>query len=303
MSRAGVVAAVSNPGGVAACVMSYDPDSVILEVVGAAAQQADQVFAVDNNSSSGTWEWLGQACDDLHATVVRNTENRGVAGALNQAAELAVSQGFAWMLILDQDSVPPPALVEQLMTALRDSPVADQAAVVCPHILKVGRKVSGATSGAPLKVVYSAWNAGSIIRLAAWEAVGGYDERLFVDYVDHDFCLRCRKQGWKTVQVRGTLMAHSPGSPVIHRLLGKQLTASNHSVERRFSIARNRVVCYRRYWKSSPGWIAHDLGATTKDILVILLFESDRWQKIVATVRGAIAGLQWREDSRRMLPR
>lgn len=287
---------MSNPGGVAACVMSYNPDSVVLKVVGAAAQQTDQVLVIDNKSSPEIWAWLGQACDDMHVTVVRNTENRGVAGALNQAAELAMSRGFAWMLILDQDSVPPPALVEQLMTALRDSPVAERAAVVCPHILKIGRRVSGAISGTPLRVVYSAWNAGSIIRLAAWKAVGGYDERLFVDYVDHDFCLRCRREGWKTVQVTGTLMAHSPGSPAIHRLLGRQLTASNHSVERRYSIARNRVVCYRRYWRSSPGWIAHDLGATTKDVLVILLFESHRWQKIVATVRGAIAGLRWREN-------
>jgi rhamnosyltransferase len=294
---------VSNLGKVAACVISYNPDLVILKVVEAATQQAGEVLVIDNNSSPETGEWLAQACDELHATVIRNAENRGVAGALNQAAELALSQGFAWMLILDQDSVPPAALVEQLMTALQGSPIAEQTAVVCPRIVKVGRRVSGATSRAPLKVVYSAWNAGSVIRLAAWKSVGGYDERLFVDYVDHDFCLRCRQKGWKTVQVMGAIMRHSPGSPTIHRLLGKQLTASNHSVERRYSIARNRTVCYRRYWRSSPGWIAHDIGATTKDVLVILFFESHRWRKIAASVRGAIAGLRWREDSRRMLPR
>jgi GT2 family glycosyltransferase len=38
-------------------------------------------------------------------------------------------------------------------------------------------------------------SAGSIVRPAAWEATGGYDKGLFVDYVDFDFSFGWRQYG------------------------------------------------------------------------------------------------------------
>jgi len=32
--------------------------------------------------------------------------------------------------------------------------------------------------------------SGSMIELATWQALGGFDEGLFIDYIDTDYCLR-----------------------------------------------------------------------------------------------------------------
>jgi rhamnosyltransferase len=278
---------------VAICIVSFNPDSEILDVLEAAARQSPSVFVIDNNSCGITRQRLARACRQLHATLIVNSENRGVAGALNQAAELAMNQGYGWMLILDQDSVPPANLVAMLMSEAGNASVGGEVAILCPLTVDSDWKQRQLRTGTPsLRPVESAWNAGSIIRLAAWKAVQGYDEGLFVDYVDHDFCFKCRQNGWKIVQAQDVVMIHSPGNPTRHRLLWKRPLTSNHSALRRYYIARNRILFYRRYWHFAPRWIAHDVYCFAKEVVAMIIYESDRLSKFEAVRGGIIDGLR-----------
>jgi len=135
-------------------------------------------------------------------------------------------------------------------------------------------------------------SAGSIVRLAAWEAVGGYDDDFFLDYVDHDFCFRCRQHDWEVVQVCGAVMVHSPGSPTSHRFLWKRPMTSNHSALRRYYITRNRILFYRKYWRFDTSWILQDIYRAIKEIIGVVLFESDRREKLNAITVGVVDGFR-----------
>lgn len=51
-----------------------------------------------------------------------------------------------------------------------------------------------------------------LVRRAAWEAVGGFDERFRVAYNDVDFCLRLRRQGYRILYVPDVTLVHEESS-------------------------------------------------------------------------------------------
>lgn len=259
---------------VAACMVSFNPGPDVRLVLCSVLSQVSTVFVIDNASRTESGVALSELCSELGAVLIVNKDNIGIAGAYNQAARMAISRGCEWMLLLDQDSVAPVGLVQQLMRGVARWGGKRLPAVVCP--LSIESEPSRHRSALPDAdmAVQTCINAGSIVKLAAWQAVGGYDEGFFVDYVDHDFCFSCRQHGWEVVQVGGAVMVHSPGSPTRHRFLWKRPITSDHSALRRYYIARNQVLFYRKYWRFDAGWVLRDAYHAVKEILVLAMFES-----------------------------
>jgi rhamnosyltransferase len=250
------------------------------------------VFVIDNASRPEGKAVLERLCAELGVVLIANEENVGVAGAYNQVASIERGQGYAWMLLLDQDTVAPVGLVQQLMRGVERWRGTRLPAVASP--LSVGSDPSirqSAVVDADM-AVKSCMSAGSVVNLTAWEAVGGYNSDFFVDYVDHDFCFKCRHHGWDIIQVAGAVIVHIAGSPTRHRLLWRRPVISNHSAIRRYYIARNRVLFYRQYWRLDTRWVLGDVYNAVKEVMLIVLFESGKWEKLVAIVVGTSDGLR-----------
>jgi rhamnosyltransferase len=165
-------------------------------------------------------------------------------------------------------------------------------AVACP--LTIESELSRHRPRVPAAdvAVKTCMNAGSIVRVVAWAAVGGYDEAFFVDYVDHEFCFRCRQHGWGVVQVSSAIMIHSPGEPQRHRLLWKHPVVSNHTALRRYYITRNQILFWRKYLRFDTTWVLRDVWRAFKVVVLTGLFESNRREKLAAIVYGVIDGLR-----------
>ena len=275
---------------VAACIVSFNPGPELRLALCSVLPQVSTVFVIDNASSKESEVALTGLCAELGVALIANKDNIGVAGACNQAATMAISRGYEWMLLMDQDSLAPVGLVQRLMRSADKWGGAHLPAVLCP--LSIASDPSGHRSAVPDAdvVVDCCMNAGSIVRLAAWEAVGGYDEDFFVDYVDFDFCFRCRQHGWEVVQVCGAVMVHSAGSPTRHRLLWKRPLVSNHSALRRYYIARNRILFYRKHWHFDTRWVLCDGCNAIKEVVLIVLFETNRREKLNAIIVGVADG-------------
>lgn len=281
---------VQGTRSVAACIVSYNPGAEARLVLCSVLPQVSTVFVIDNASSRESGLALTELCAELGVALIANKENIGVAGAFNQAASMAISQGYEWMLLMDQDSVAPVGLVQRLMRGVDRWGGTRLPAVLCP--ISIESEPSGHQSRVPDAdtAVEVCMNAGSIVRLAAWEAVGGYDRGFFLDYVDHDFCFRCRQHGWEVVQVCGAVMVHSPGSPTRHRFLWRRPATSNHSALRRYYITRNRILFYRKYWRFDASWVLRDVYRAIKEVMALVLFESGRREKLNAIGVGVVDG-------------
>ena len=134
-------------------------------------------------------------------------------------------------------------------------------------------------------------SSGSLFSRALIEAVGLHDEPLFIDYVDHEICLRARKRGFRNLKVFDAILDHRFGDSDPVRVLGRPVYLANYSPMRHFYAARNRVIVIRRY--GTGRWFWEDLWFTAKAWTKLLVAERDRGEKIGAALRGVGAGLRY----------
>jgi rhamnosyltransferase len=96
-------------------------------------------------------------------------------------------------------------------------------------------------------------------------------------------------------------MIHSVGEQTVHKFIWKQI-CTNHSPLRRYYITRNRLVLYKTYICKDRNWILRSFFTAIRELIVIILFEDYKLEKLRATALGilhALAGKMGRlQDSR-----
>jgi len=133
--------------------------------------------------------------------------------------------------------------------------------------------------------------SGNLVKLSVFDTVGYFNEALFIDYVDYEYCLRCITQEYKIIEVKSAVLIHSLGSSTQHKLLWKRPLAFHHSPLRRYYIARNAIYTYKRFFFKHPVWIIKNAYGLAKNVILIMLFENDRKKKLNATFKGVIDGV------------
>lgn len=96
-------------------IVSYNPDLDRLRAnLHATAPQVRQVFIYENGSANAAA--VHALCEDEfdNVQVIADTENRGIAFALNQLLAAAHDGGYEHILLLDQDSVPTEGMYDEL---------------------------------------------------------------------------------------------------------------------------------------------------------------------------------------------
>lgn len=272
-------------------VVTYQPDETLRENLQALRAQITCVLVVDNGSKNIAFVECIAA--ESGCRLIKNPRNLGIAKALNQGAEVALAEGFAWLATFDQDSMVTAGLVQGLLefrqTTMPNAPVGVLAAT---HIDRhsdrsyhVPRHVLG--DRGQWRMLRTTITSGSFIPVAVLRAVGPFDEPLFIDFVDHDFCVRCRQHGYLIVESKRHILVHSLGRLSEHDLLGRRVVCSNHSAIRRYYMTRNQLEVYRRYLRFDPAWSLLGILDLLIGSAMVLIFESDRLAKMRAMLRGA----------------
>ena len=288
-----------------AVVVTFHPAETVAENLAAMASECSEVIVVDNGSTPQAHAAIRSVPG---VTLLPLGENLGVAAALNRGAEAAAAAGAEWIVTFDQDSAPEPGMIAALWAAHERMP---RAAVIGPRILEDGAAPSRyrwvrrhprwpglfqrvASDGADLAGVTMLITSGSLIELAAWRALGGFDERLFIDYIDTDYCLRVIRAGREVAVAGEAVLRHRLGERRDARVGGLNFRPTHHAAFRHYYMSRNRVLMWRRHAGAVPHWAAFDAAFAAYNLLRVLLFEDERTAKIKAMVAGTWAGLQGR---------
>jgi rhamnosyltransferase len=281
---------------VCAVVVTYNPKPSFLENVAALSEQVDRIVVVDNGSSRETQVHLAGLESRLGCKVIRNRQNLGIAAALNIGVRYATEAGFDWVATFDQDSRVSDGFISLMLETYRRAPHPEKIAIVAPAY--VDRE-----TGAPCKAarasdgsLLSAWSSGSMMPVSAIRSVGAFDESLFIDRVDTDFCLRARRKGALILQSSAVLF-HSLGRTTYHRLFGRNFEMTNHSAGRRYYITRNRLRLLGRYWMDRQ-WARRECWEILTENIAVLLVEDHKWQKLRAIIRGAVDALRGKTGKR-----
>jgi rhamnosyltransferase len=288
----------------AGVVVTYHPDpgfEARLEAMGA---EVRPLVVIDNTATTSTRERLRRACARLEVELIENEDNLGLAGALNRAFRHLDARGCAAIVAFDQDSTPEPGLAAALAALLATDPACAivgsnwhdearprfRARHLRPHAVVPGL-FAREEARHDLHDVTCVITSGTLFRLDVWRELGGFDEALFVDLVDTDFCLRARVAGHGVGVASRARLAHRRGAKAPVRRLGRTWWPAFMSPLRLRYLFRNRLLVLGRVGWRLPHWVAFECVYAAKVIAEILLLEDRKAAKLAACVQGTWEGL------------
>jgi rhamnosyltransferase len=275
-----------------AVILSYHPDHSIVENLEALLSQVDHIVIVDNESSEKSQNIFG-TLSDPKISVIANEANNGVAIGFNQGLRWGLERSFEYFLLMDQDSRAEFDMVEKLYSVITQHQLKVPLVMVGPnHELVKSKRSPAASSSERVALLIT---SGSLFSKTVIERLGLYDERLFIDHVDHDFCLRLSRAGGHCLKVSAAFLHHKFGAAKAKTFLGKTFYLQEYSQFRRYHMMRNRIVLYKRYGMFLEKWFWLDLRSAMKDFVKLIFFEPEKKTKIFALIRGVVDGLAWKD--------
>lgn len=140
--------------------------------------------------------------------------NKGIAFALNRIMEDAKAHDANWVVTFDQDSVSPRDFIQHIRIRIEEH-TNEHLGIISPLIVDK-RRIYPANGVIPTAVedyyVKMCITSGSCTFVPAWEEAGKYDEYLFIDLVDNDFCKRVLANGWKILRMADVELDHEFGN-------------------------------------------------------------------------------------------
>lgn len=261
-------------------IVLYNPDlKRLAENVNAIASQVDEILFVDNHSLN--LSNVKEMFTDGKYSYIENNENYGIAKALNQICYYASQKAYKWVLTLDQDSVVCDGLIE-IYNKYVDHSIG---LLTCKII---DRNFDSKEIVEPIPcIVKSAITSGSYVNISAWEKVGGFDEKMFIDFVDNDFCMTLIENHYRLFRIGSVSILHELGHSRRIKFLRGQIIY-NHSAFRYYYLIRNRIYYARKHRHSDS--LVRNILATLWRAFLILCFESHKLDNCKALSKGLVDG-------------
>lgn len=242
---------------VASVTVAFNPSPWRLaQQVAALRNQVDDIVIVDNCSAYPLAD-MAQSPGGL--VVLSLPENGGVAKGFNVGIDEAYRRGAKFVLLLDHDSIPAAGMVDALL-----EPYKTREGFEAGEIAGSGPRVTdnrdhkeypfiqlGWLSNSHLRCVSRRFvpcdfliSSGALIAMEMFDRVGRFDESLFIDSVDFEWCCRARSYGFILVGACAARMDHQLGD--YRRRVTQKLSLVVHSPPRIYYMTRNRLLLYRR---------------------------------------------------------
>ena len=209
---------------VCAVVVAYHPNHAQLDaLIVALKDEVGSAVVVDNTDQlEGRWHPAPGLEHFVHLT--RLDDNLGVGCAQNVGARWAVEGGARYVLLLDQDSLPTPGMVDQLLRALLLTRVNDAHPPLVAGPVLVDQATGERSNFLPsddvaccsdslMDVVATRLTvaSGMLIDVRAFDLVGYMREDYFIDWIDIEWVVRLHQMGYFSVGVRGADLEHNEG--------------------------------------------------------------------------------------------
>ena len=267
------------------CVVLYNPDIRVLDNIATYKTHIDLLLIVDNSPEQNLA--LINKIEKLHRETIYKWmgENKGMAIALNTACEIAIQNNCDWLLTMDQDSKFKEGEFLQLANSVEDIvALYSNTGIISPyhHI----HDQIDSRKDVDFQPISSTMTSGNLLNLEVFKAVSGFEEKLFIDFVDHEYCLRLRKRGFMVIQNNRITLEHSLGKFEMKTILGKKIGISNHNYTRRYYITRNGLYTVKKYLFFDFRFCNSIIMSIINDSIRILLFEKQKLSKFKAIGLG-----------------
>ena len=269
---------------VAAIIVSYNPDNNLLDSVNLLINQVEKIIIVDNGSENKKKKDINliKDIDKQKINVISNEENLGIATALNIGVKQALKDGYDWVLTMDQDSKASSNMIEKMLEVYNniDKTERDNILSIFPNF--VDERVQSIEENSNMdsyEYVDADITSGNLLKAEVFDKVGFFDDSLFIDLVDTDFCMRLNEKNIKMIKVRDAILYHSLGESKSVKSGFLKFNTSNHSALRRYYMTRNRFYTWEKYKDLDSFTLNRDKNLFKKEFVKIILGEKDKVNK------------------------
>jgi rhamnopyranosyl-N-acetylglucosaminyl-diphospho-decaprenol beta-1,3/1,4-galactofuranosyltransferase len=276
----------------------------------------EEIVVVDNASSDATPEIVKQKFPQV--TLLANTSNTGVGGGYAQGMEYAYQKGYEWIWLLDGDSLPKNTALEELEKAfasLRTTHPKIGIVASCPVNTLTNERYNGvlwrsrlvavpkqlAESQEPFPVD-STISSGCLANRTVVEDVGLPRADFFMDFVDHEYNLRVRKNGYEIIFVPASVVYHEIGRSLVIRSriirgIARLATRGPLGVGapwRKYYAVRNQIYTFWREFRDYRALFFFMLLVMRMVIGIFLLNHKDKVKRIKYIIWGLKDGFKGR---------
>ena len=268
---------------VLAGIVLYNPEvDRLRDNIEAIRTQVDYVLLIDNGSSNKSYTGFIKGYDNL--AIITNVKNQGIAYALNQICGYAHTHDFNWVLTLDQDSVATPGMVETYKSI-----VDDTIGILGCWIHDRGYQIDESW-GIEHGTFETDWviTSAAFTNVKAWKDCGGFDNGMFIEWVDWEICESMRKMGYKIMKTYKTKLVHELGHNTrLVMVRHHQMQVMNHKPLRYYYSVRNRIYMSKKYIHIN---LLQQLKEIGFKLYTVERYEKNKFKNFIAIIKGTIAG-------------
>lgn len=234
-------------------IVTYNTDENIINVIDSLEKQVSQIIIVDNGSNDKTKNILNKFLKTENIDIIYNYDNYGIAKALNIGIKRALEYKSDWILTLDHDSILDKDMISKMLNFYNNllDEEKKKVGILAPEILDVSinRSYYNIEENISYKKVEHVIQSGSLIKASIFKDIGFFNEKLFIYYVDTEFCFNVRKHRYEIFMVKEAILFHEEGKKERRIFCGLEFTYDNYSNQSIYYISRNSIYMFRKYKK------------------------------------------------------
>jgi rhamnosyltransferase len=268
-------------------VVVYNPDETIMDNIYSYFNNIDKLFIVDNSETINI-SFVNQIINNQKIFYIDNHGNQGIAHALNNGAKKAIEMGYEWLLTMDQDSSFDSNMLDNYLNCWNNYPDKDNVAIFSPVHNILEYQTSSITKCNAVNK-FHVLASGNIINLKAFKYLEGFNEALFIDEVDHEYCLRSKLAGFSIIEFPNILLKHNLGETVSIQRHGQIIESTTyHSPKRFYYITRNRLYMWKTYQHLFPNLVEIQFISIMKTLIFPLIYHNKKTQRFFYIIRGIL---------------
>lgn len=253
----------------------YNPEQWVLDNIRSYLFSTEKLFVMDNSVDAD--RHLVDQIKSLNKEICyfHNNQNDGIALAVNRAAVIANDHGFSHALIMDQDSSFDRSEITNYLDRVAVDVENNKNIVLFGASMSESREVSD-TLNCPVMT------SGSLIDIKVFIEIGMYNERLFIDEVDHEFSLRVLNSGFLIKRYHDV---H------IHHKLGEEISVGRESFRlyppfRYYYFTRNYLYLKKYYSSRNFDFVKNRRRQLGLKIITFLKYHKNRVRCLYYVVLG-----------------
>ncbi len=250
-------------------IILYNPNQNDINYLNKLYAYFDHIYVYDNSKNNNNHL--------INKTYIYNYEgkNRGLAKGFNWFIDKSIENDTDYLLLLDQDSCFDLKKLQQFMNEIEKEQTSHNILIRACNTYPFGKEENNVIND--IQVMSKAISSGSFLNIQLLKNDDiRYDENMFIDFVDDDFCIKAIKKGYQIVCYKRYSFPQQLGYIYKGRVC--------HNAIRHYYMIRDLGYLYEKYNSRFKclimltRFLLHDL--------IICFFEDEKKRKFLMAIKG-----------------